>query len=139
MPGPVLLRKFLRSNKNDKLVDQAELIDVNPTFANIRYPDGRESLVSLQDLAPLPSNFEEQITHVHEDVDALGLAESPGLQQADSSSHADNSGSDKSVHENMPIFQSQSYVPEEPISFSVRRSTRLCKLPSKFDDYVLSR
>ena len=75
---------------------------------------------------------------MHEDVDALGLGESPGLQQADLSYHADNSGSDKSVNENMPIVQSQSYVPEEPISSSVRRSNRLCKLPSKFDDYVLS-
>ena len=55
--GPVLLQKFVRASKNDDLVDKVELIDVNPTFASIRYPDGRESTVSLQDLAPCPPDL----------------------------------------------------------------------------------
>ena len=53
-PGPVLLRKFVRSNKNDDLVDEVELTHVNPNFAHIRHKDGRESTVSLSDLAPCP-------------------------------------------------------------------------------------
>ncbi|XP_076033006.1 uncharacterized protein LOC143020468 [Oratosquilla oratoria] len=51
-PGPVLLRRFVRANKNEPLVDQVELLDVNPTYANIRHQDGRESTVSVRDLAP---------------------------------------------------------------------------------------
>ena len=31
-----------------------ELTDVNPTYARVRYTDGRESSVSLRDLAPCP-------------------------------------------------------------------------------------
>ena len=54
-PGPVLLRRFVRSSKTDDLVDEVELVDVNPTYAHIRYPDGRESKVSLRALAPCPS------------------------------------------------------------------------------------
>ena len=54
-PGPVLLRRFVRTSKNDPLVDEVELTDVNPTYARIRYPDGRESSVSLRDLTPCPS------------------------------------------------------------------------------------
>ena len=53
-PGPVLLRRFVRSSKNDPLVDQVELLDANPTYANIRYSNGRESTVSIRDLAPSP-------------------------------------------------------------------------------------
>ena len=36
-------------------MDQVELRDVNPMYANVRYMDGRESTVSLRDLAPCPS------------------------------------------------------------------------------------
>lgn len=52
-PGPVLLRRFVR-NKNEPLVDEVELIDSNPIYANIGHPDGRESTVSVRDLAPCP-------------------------------------------------------------------------------------
>ena len=53
-PGPVLLRRFVR-NKNEPLVDEVELMEANPNFAHIRFPDGRESTVSVTDLAPCPS------------------------------------------------------------------------------------
>jgi len=43
------------ASKNDPLVDQVELEDVNPTYANVRHMDGPESTVSLRDLVPCPS------------------------------------------------------------------------------------
>ena len=52
-PGPVLLRRFVR-NKNEPLVDEVELLDCNPSYANIRYLDGKETTVSVRDLAPFP-------------------------------------------------------------------------------------
>ena len=57
-PGPVLLRRFVRTSKSDPLVDKVDLIDSNRSFACIRYPDGRESTVSVQDLAPYPTDSE---------------------------------------------------------------------------------
>ena len=57
-PGPVFLRRCVRSNKNDDLVDEVELTDVNPTYAHIRYPDGHESTISLQNLTPASNNRE---------------------------------------------------------------------------------
>ena len=51
--GPVLLRRFVR-NKDEPLVDEVDLLDANPSFAHIRFPDGRESTVSTTDLAPCP-------------------------------------------------------------------------------------
>ena len=53
-PGPVLLRKFVRTSKNDDMVQRVELLEANPMYALVKYPDGRESNVSLRDLAPLP-------------------------------------------------------------------------------------
>jgi hypothetical protein len=51
-PGPVLLRRFVRHGKNDPLVDEVKLIEANPHYALVRHPDGKESTVSLRDLAP---------------------------------------------------------------------------------------
>ena len=48
-----MLGRFVRNSKNDPLVDEAELTSVNPEYAHIRYPDGRESTVSLKDLSPV--------------------------------------------------------------------------------------
>ena len=53
-PGPVFLRKIVRSSKHDDFVDEVELTHANPTYAHIHYPDGRPSSVSLKDLAPCP-------------------------------------------------------------------------------------
>ena len=55
-PGPVLLRNFVRTQKNDDLVQKVYLTEANPTFARVRFPDGRESTVALKDLAPCPSS-----------------------------------------------------------------------------------
>ncbi|CAI6371236.1 unnamed protein product [Macrosiphum euphorbiae] len=51
-PGPVLIRKHVKSSKYDPLVEEAELIEANPEYALVRYNNGRESTVSLKDLAP---------------------------------------------------------------------------------------
>ena len=56
-PGHVLLRNFVRANKNDDYVRQVQLTEANPTFARVRFPDGHKSTVSLQDLAPCPWSF----------------------------------------------------------------------------------
>ena len=54
-PGPVMLRRFVRHTNNDPLVDEVHLMDINPSYAHIRYPDGRESTVSIKDLSACPA------------------------------------------------------------------------------------
>ena len=51
-PGPVLLRRQIWT-KTDPLVDEVELLEANPRYAHIRFPNGREDTVSLRDLAPV--------------------------------------------------------------------------------------
>ena len=52
-PGPVYLRRNVRSSKYGSLVDEVELLEANPSYAHVRFPDGRESTVSLRHLAPV--------------------------------------------------------------------------------------
>ena len=66
-PGPVFLKRHVRNRKTDPLVEPVELLEANPTYAHIQFPDGRESTVSIRDLAPaLPSrdtqNTEYRVT-----------------------------------------------------------------------------
>ena len=49
----LLVKKHVRNSKYDDLVDEAELIEANPQYAHIRLTSGRETTVSLRDLAPL--------------------------------------------------------------------------------------
>lgn len=51
-PGQVYLRNFVRQSKSEPLVRPVELIEANPQYAYIKYPDGREDTVSIRDLAP---------------------------------------------------------------------------------------
>ncbi|XP_042215916.1 uncharacterized protein LOC121862050 [Homarus americanus] len=40
---PVLLRRHGRNSKYDPLVDEVELLEANPQYTHIRFPDGRQS------------------------------------------------------------------------------------------------
>ena len=52
-PGPVYVKCHVR-NKNDLLVEEAELIEANPHYAHVKLNDGRETNVSLRDIARNP-------------------------------------------------------------------------------------
>lgn len=48
----LLLKRNVRQNKYDSTVNDVELLEANPHYALIQHPDGRQSNVSLRDLAP---------------------------------------------------------------------------------------
>ena len=60
-PGPVLLRNFERTNKNDVLVKRVELIEANPNYAIIKDGRGITKTVSTKDLAPAPIMINEGV------------------------------------------------------------------------------
>lgn len=71
-PGPVLLRRHVRQSKYEPLVDEVELIEANPQYAHIRFPDGREDTVNLRDLAPYPSySATDAPEQVSDNVDSI--------------------------------------------------------------------
>ena len=60
--GTVLLKRHVRKSKYDPLCDEVELINITPTYAQVKHPSGREQTVSLRDLAPLPNMQSDQVT-----------------------------------------------------------------------------
>jgi len=50
-PGPINVKHHVR-NKDEPLVDEAELLEINPSYAHVRLKDGRETTVSIRDLSP---------------------------------------------------------------------------------------
>ena len=63
-PGPVLLRRHARTNKYEPLVEEVQLLEANPQYAHVRFPDGRESTVSMRDLAPVGNtSLSKETTH----------------------------------------------------------------------------
>ena len=51
-PGPVYIKRQVRTSKMDPLVDEVELLQANPHYGHVRYPDGRETTVATKHLAP---------------------------------------------------------------------------------------
>ena len=51
-PEKVFAKRHVR-NKYDPLVDEVELVQINPNHGVIRYPNGHKSTVSIRDLAPV--------------------------------------------------------------------------------------
>ena len=51
-PGPIFIKRHVRTSKMDPLVDEVELLQANPHYAHVRYPDGRETTVATKHLAP---------------------------------------------------------------------------------------
>ena len=50
-PGSIFVKKHVR-NKDESFVEEAELIECNPTYALVRLSSGRETTVSVRDIAP---------------------------------------------------------------------------------------
>ena len=53
-PGVILLKRHFHPNKPDP--DEVELLQANPHYAFVRYPDGRETMVLTKHLAPKPTS-----------------------------------------------------------------------------------
>ena len=51
-PGKVLRKRHVRQSKYEPLVEEVDLIEANPNYAYIQDSAGRETSVSLRDLAP---------------------------------------------------------------------------------------
>ena len=62
--GKVLLKRHVRHSKTEPLVDEVELLQANPSYAHVRFADGRETTVSTRHLEPL-STVDGELSAVH--------------------------------------------------------------------------
>ncbi|XP_068211794.1 uncharacterized protein [Palaemon carinicauda] len=110
-PGPVLLRRHVRSSKHEPLTEEVQLMDANSMYANVKYPDGRESTVSTRDLAPSPAGATSPVHH----VEPSGETESPDTTEVQ----------DTQTHDNRDCHESS-----EPTE--IRKSTRVSRPPDRY-------
>ena len=75
-PGKVLLRRHVRTSKQDPLVDEVDLVHANPQYALVRFPDGREDTFSTRDLAPTPDSSQGFQDASPSDTQAADLVDS---------------------------------------------------------------
>jgi len=122
-PNTVLLKRFVRS-KSEPLCDEVELLDANPKTALVRFPDGRESTVSVSDFAQLSDN---EPCDVPETTTENCTSDTETVQsETGQNGHA---GHDANKSNQTVDLQDQP-------SQSLRRSTRIRRPPDRFGDYV---
>ena len=83
-PGTVLLGRFIQ-NKDDPLVKEVELLRANSSFAQVQFLSGRESSVSTNNLAPLPTDVLTSDASTKLTADSSEL---PPLQQTEETSES---------------------------------------------------
>ena len=134
-PGPIYVKNHNRNDKSDLLVEEAELLEANPQYAYVRLEDGRETPVSLQDLAPkaITSREENHLnnydaateTSLHEQNETVSndLQDDVNisLNQSDSSHEVEND-----------VNQNQPKTPENKTQ--LRRSLRVRHAIERYGD-----
>ena len=126
-PGPIFVKKHVR-NKDESLVEEAELIECNPTYAHVRLSSGRETTVSVRDIAPrvqntaLPENNGETI-FIDSDVSLDNVGDrSSSINDCVSDRGA--SINDKVVNESIDANSVDAQVESASENVVPRRSTR---------------
>ena len=122
----VLLKRFVR-NKSEPLCDEVEPLDANPKTALVCFPDGRESTVSVSDIAPLSDMSDNEPCDVPETTTENRTSDTETVQsETGQNGHA---GHD-TTETNQTVDLHDQPAP------SLRRSTRTCRPPDRFRDYV---
>ena len=130
-PGTVLLPRFIR-NKDDPLVEEVELLLANPSFAQVRFPSGRESSVSTNNLAPLltdvlTSDASTRLTELPQ-LQSVFL-ELPQLQQTKEASELEYNESDVQTED-------ENLNTEENNNQPLRRSSGIRKPSERYGDVI---
>lgn len=142
-PGPVLMRNHVRANKYEPIVQEVELIEANPDYAHVRFPDGRETSVSIRHLAPKGETMESP--RRGDVCDNRMPLSSFDYQNAKSDDELPESSTEQNPQENAtslpvsPELQTKSFrrsTAESLDGEGVLRPTRKRRQPSYLTDYV---
>ena len=113
-PGKAMLRRHVRNSKYEPVVDEVDVIEVNPTYAVVRHGNGRESSVALKDLSPHHNPISDTETPMN--ADEL-LSET--VLDNNVSEHRE-----QDVEPTVQEHQEDTATEETPIQDLVRRSQR---------------
>ena len=126
-PNTVLLKRFVRNKSEPLLCDEVELLDANPKTALVQFPDGRESTVSVSDLAPLSDMSDNESCDVPETTTENRTSDTERVQSE--TGQNGHTGHD-ATETNQTVDLHDQPAP------SLRRSTRTRRPPDRFGDYV---
>ena len=127
-PGPVLLRRFIRS-RSVPLVEEVELLDANPSFSHVHFANGRESTVLTRDLALKPvDDFE--VTNVGQ---TITTDPEPENRELSNTCTNNNESLPNHASNSLPTLP-EPLPPTEPTA--LRRSTRTRKAPQRYGNNI---
>ena len=150
-PGPVLLRNFERSNKNDELVKKVELLEANPHYAVVKDQKGITKTVSVKDLAPYPRNVIQNSNDILQlDFDDLAIEAANAdpkvsipklsipesiLRSSNAKDHSVTSeGSSSSSNNEIENSESENEESSSNARERITKSGRISRAPTKFED-----
>jgi hypothetical protein len=123
-PGPVFLKRHVRNSKYEPLVDEVQLIEANPDYAHVRFPNGRQTTVSIRHLAPVG--------------DVLPTEDHPAVvDHSVPTTLQDDAVLAEPFTEEIPQAMTEEPVEGVPMG-GLRRSGRQREPPKNLNDYVLS-
>ena len=127
-----MLRQFVR-NADEPLVDEVDLLDANPSFAYIRFPDYCESTISTSDLAPCPRTTAIELSsELTNDLPAtVTTAEVENAQKPLEQTHKHDLES--TTQFDNELFQNDS---ANIRNSGVRRSRRIRKQPKRYGNPI---
>ena len=128
-PGPIFVKRHVR-NKDEPLVDEAELLEVNPNYAHVRLRDGTETTVSIRDLSPCSKSGVE----VNHDYHEVFIPSEEDKNEAQGVAPSSNDGIWNSVNDcgREEVNKTENQAADTPIA-PPRRSTRVRKPVEKYD------
>ena len=148
-PGKVLMKRNVRQSKYEPTVDEVELIQANPQYAHVRLADGRETTVSLKQLAPVGEGTGHEMPEEHSSVGhGVPLLDSsiPSGHEIPVESRTDHGVSEEfsvghgkpSLDSSLPSAETQSGSTNNADDHSssdppLRRSQRVRKPPTRLD------
>lgn len=122
-PGSVLLRRNVRANKYGPLDDEVQLLKANHHYVYLRFNDGRESIVSVNDLAPVGKKYDQRKPKNKEQDTVMGKGATE-VEKAESHIHS-KPFSKPEINLSVPSDSENQYftqIPED--SVTLRRSSR---------------
>ena len=144
-PGPVMLKRHVRSSKYDTDVEKVELIHATPSYARVKFSNGREATVSLRDIAPVgESNFDDsEVVYDDENID-VGVHNNDSVGKNVSSdlvTEVESGNGDNEQREEIRRTNNNNVNDVENVNspLVLRRSTRARKCPDRLSydhDYI---
>ena len=141
-PGPVLMKNHVRPNKYHPLVQEVELLEANPEYAHVRFPDGRESTVNIRHLAPRGLQPPQVPDDTRGSLDRPGpehpLTRCDRLQSENPDKLESAHVSPPEVFDVLPETENENQADEvsPEISPKLPTSSRTRRLPAYLRDYV---